>query len=316
MVKNVRTGAVAPPTFPFVVNDPAPPGATRREQLAHWITSKENPYFAKSYVNRLWSYLLGVGVIEPVDDIRAGNPPSNPQLLDHLTQQFIANGFNSRETIRAICKSRTYQLSIQTNPWNKGDDVNFAHAVPRRLPAEVMYDTIVRATGSSSRLPNGERASQLLDEAQGAPGGFLDLFGKPPRESVCECERSSSMMLGPVLNMVNGPVVGEAIKDPNNRIAKLCATQKDDAKVVEELYLAVLCRPPTPAELKEGLQALKDGEPDYAAAVAEHDKRVAELAAYEKSLDAKQAQWEKHLKRRRCGPFWMSRAPNRPAGRC
>ncbi len=109
------------------------------------------------------------------------------------------------------------------------------------------------------------------------------------------------MMLGPVLNMVNGPVVGEAIKDPNNRIAKLCATQKDDAKVVEELYLAVLCRPPTPAELKEGLQALKDGEPDYAAAVAEHNKRTAELAAYEKSLDAKQAQWEKDLK---TAPVW------------
>ncbi len=300
-VKHLRTGAVAKPTFPFVVNDAAPAGATRREQLAHWITSKENPYFAKSYVNRLWSYMLGVGIIEPVDDIRAGNPPSNPPLLDRLTQEFIAGGFNTREMLRVICKSRTYQLSIQTNPWNKGDDSNYAHAVPRRLPAEVMYDAIVRATGSASRLPNGERADQLLDSAPGAPGGFLDLFGKPPRESVCECERSSSMMLGPVLNMVNGPVVGEAVKDPNNRIAKLCATQKDDAKVVEELYLAVLCRPPTPAELKEGLQALKDGEPDYAAAVAEHDKRAAELAAYEKALDAKQAQWEKDL---RTAPVW------------
>ena len=109
------------------------------------------------------------------------------------------------------------------------------------------------------------------------------------------------MMLGPVMNMVNGPVVGEAIKDPNNRIAKLCATQKDDAKVVEELYLAVLCRPPTPKELAAGLQALKDGEPDYTAAVAEHDKRAAELAAYEKSLDLKQAQWEKDLK---TAPVW------------
>ncbi len=300
-VKNARTGLVAKPTFPFPVNDPAPPNATRREQLAHWVTSKENPYFAKSYVNRLWSYLVGVGVIEPVDDVRAGNPASNPQLLDRMTQEFIAGGFNTREMIRIICKSRTYQLSIQTTPWNKGDDLNYAHAVPRRLPAEVLYDSIMRATGSTSRLPNGERAAQLLDSSQDAPGGFLALFGKPPRESACECERSSGMMLGPVLNMVNGPVVGEAIKDPNNRIAKLLTTQKDDAKVVEELYLAVLCRPPTPAELKESLQAIKDGEADYAAALAEHDKRAAELAAYEKAMEPRQAQWEKDLQ---TAPVW------------
>ncbi|HVS36143.1 MAG TPA: DUF1553 domain-containing protein [Gemmataceae bacterium] len=294
-VKNTRTGLVAKPTFPFPVDDPAPPNATRREQLAHWVTSRENPYFAKSYVNRLWSYLLGVGIIEPVDDIRAGNPASNPQLLDKLTQEFIDSGFNSREMLRTICKSRTYQLSIQTTPWNKGDDLNFAHAVPRRLPAEVLYDAITRATGSTSRLPNGERAAQLLDSSQDAPGGFLALFGKPPRESVCECERSSGMMLGPVLTMVNGPVVGEAVKDPNNRIAQLLVSQKDDSKVVEELYLSVLCRPPTPAELAEGLQALKDGEVDYGAAVAEHDRRAAELAAYEKAMDARQAQWEKDV---------------------
>jgi hypothetical protein len=299
--KNSRTGLVAKPTFPFVVNDPAAPNATRRELLAHWITSKQNPYFAKSYVNRLWSYLLGVGIIEPVDDIRAGNPPSNPALLDKLTQEFIAGGFNGREIIRVICKSRTYQLSIHTNPWNKGDDLNYAHAVPRRLPAEVLYDAIMRATGSTSRLPGGERAAQLLDSEQDAPGGFLALFGKPPRESVCECERSSTMMLGPVLNLVNGPVVGEAIKDPNNRIAKLASTEKDDAKIVEELYLAAFCRPPTPKEMEEGLKAIKEGEADFGAAVAEHDRRATELAAYEKNLDAKQAQWEKDLKNT---PVW------------
>jgi hypothetical protein len=295
-VKHPRTGAVAKPTFPFPVNDPAQPNATRREQLAHWITSKENPYFAKSYVNRLWSYLVGVGIIEPIDDIRAGNPPSNPALLDRLTQEFIGNGFNTREIMRTICKSRTYQLSIQTNPWNKGDDANYAHAVPRRLQAEVLYDAIMRAAGSVGSLPNGERANQLLDSSQDAPGGFLALFGKPPRESVCECERSGAMMLGPVMTMVNGPVVADAIKDPNNRIAKLLAAEKDDAKVVDELYMAVLCRPPTPAELAAGLKALKDGEADYPAAAAEHDKRAAELAAYEKGLDERQAQWEKDQK--------------------
>src|SRR5207248_9025630 len=135
------------------------------------------------------------------------------------------SGFDVRQAIKLICKSRTYQHSVITNAWNRDDEINYAHAVARRLPAEVLYDAIQRATGSASHLPGlpaGARAAQLLDSAQDVPGGFLDLFGKPPRESVCECERSSTMMLGPVLNMVNGPVVGEAVKDPNNRIAKLC----------------------------------------------------------------------------------------------
>jgi Protein of unknown function (DUF1553)/Protein of unknown function (DUF1549) len=303
-VKHPRTGAITPPVFPFMHADLAPPTAPRREQLAHWIVSKQNPYFAKSYVNRIWSYLLGVGIIEPVDDIRAGNPATNPPLLDRLTQEFIAGGFNTREVMRTICKSRTYQLSINTNPWNKGDDQNYAHAIPRRLPAEVLYDSIQRATGSASHLPGlaaGARAAQLLDSEQDAPGGFLDLFGKPPRETVCECERSTTMMLGPVLNMVNGPVVGEAVKDPTNRIAKLLTTEKDNAKIIDELYLSILCRPPTPAEMNEAIKAFKDGEADYGVAVTEHAKRVAELTAYEKGLDARQAQWEKDLQ---TTPVW------------
>src|SRR5262249_54119731 len=103
-VKQIRTGAVAAPKFPFPHADLAPPTTPRREQLARWVTSKDNVYFARSYVNRVWSYLLGVGVIEPVDDIRAGNPPSNPKLLDRLTHEFIANGFDVQELVRTICK--------------------------------------------------------------------------------------------------------------------------------------------------------------------------------------------------------------------
>jgi hypothetical protein len=304
-VKHVRTGAVTPPAFPFLHKDLAPGTTSRREQLAHWIVSKDNPYFARSYVNRLWSYLLGVGLIEPVDDIRAGNPPSNPKLLDRLTDEFVKGGFNVQHVLRTICKSRTYQHSVATNRWNADDGINYAHALARRLPAEVLYDAIHRATGAVSRLPGlppGARAVQLLDSEQDVPGGFLDLFGKPPRESACECERTSSMMLGPVLNMVNGPVVADAIKDPGNRIAKLLAAQKDDARVVEELYLAVLCRPPTKGELASGLRAIKDGEEDYAEAVAGAQKRREALAAYEKTLPARQAQWETGLGRR---PVWQ-----------
>jgi hypothetical protein len=299
-VKHLRTGVVVTPTFPYKhLGEAAPATATRREQLARWITAKENPYFAKSYANRMWSYLLGVGVIEPIDDIRAGNPPSNPKLLDYLTAEFIKNGFNVRELQREICKSRVYQHSVITNRWNQDDEINYAHALPRRLPAEVLYDSIHRATGSASRLPGlptGARAAEMLDSTQDLPGGFFVLFGKPPRESACECERTGAMMLAPVLNLVNGPVIADALKDPNNRIAQLLAKEKDSNKVIEELYLAILCRPPTPTELAAGLKALEEGKVDYADQLAEGQKRFDALQAYEKNIDKAQAAWEAKLK--------------------
>jgi hypothetical protein len=303
-VSHLRTGQVAPPKFPYLHADLAPPSAGRREQLARWITSKENPYFAKSYVNRLWSYLLGVGLIEPVDDIRAGNPPSNPKLLDQLTRDFIDSGFNVRHVLRTICQSRVYQHAIETNPYNKDDDVNYSHAIARRLPAEVLYDAIHRATGSLSRLPglpSGARAAQLLDSAQDVPGGFLDLFGKPPRESACECERTGTLMLGPVLNLVNGPVVADAVRDPTNRIARLVAAEKNNNRIVEEIYLAALCRLPTAAEMAAGLKAIQEGEEDFAGTIAEHRRRQDALNAYQAQLDARQAAWEADMKK---SPVW------------
>jgi hypothetical protein len=296
---HLRTGQVALPTFPYVHKDLPSSSLSRREKLARWVTSKDNPYFAKSYVNRLWSYLLGAGVIEPIDDIRAGNPPTNPALLDALTDDFIRSGFNVRHMLQTICKSRVYQQSVQTNAFNRDDDINYSHALVRRLPAEVLYDAIHRATGSPSRLPGlppGARAAQMLDSRDDVPGGFFVLFGKPARESACECERTSTMMLGPVLNLVNGPVVANAIKDPGNRIAKLVAAEKNDAKVVEEIYLALLSRLPTPAELRAGLKSIKDGEEDFRDLVAEAKKHQEALAAYENGMDARQSQWEQGIK--------------------
>jgi hypothetical protein len=300
-VKNLRTGQDAVAKFPYEYINMPHDGKTRREQLAKWVTSKDNPYFAKSYVNRVWSYLLGVGLIEPVDDIRAGNPPTNPALLDRLTLEFINNGFNVRDLIKTICKSRTYQHSVVTNAWNKDDDVNYSHALARRLPAEVLYDSIHQATGAKSRLPGGVRAVALLDPGVKAPGGFFELFGRPPRESACECERSSGVQLGPVLNLITGEVLNEALRDPGNRIAKIVAANKDNAKVVEELYLAILCRKPTAKELAVGLEALQGGDDDFAKLVGERKKREADLAAYEKLLPAAAAAWEKGISRT---PTW------------
>src|SRR5262249_7038498 len=157
---------------------------------------------------RLWGYLFGVGIIEPIDDIRAGNPPSNPELLDYLTQEFIQSKFDARHILRLIAKSRTYQLSVVTHKWNEDDKINYSHATARRLPAEVLYDALARVTGSTSHFPGvpaGTRATALPDSGVELPSGFLTTFGRPVRESACECERTSSLQLGPVMALVNGP---------------------------------------------------------------------------------------------------------------
>jgi hypothetical protein len=309
-VKNERTGQPAAATFPFTHPGTPKNDGTRREQLAKWITSKENPYFAKSYVNRVWSYLLGVGLIEPVDDIRAGNPPTNPKLLDKLTEEFIKSNFNVHELVRTICKSRTYQHSYETNKWNADDDVNYSHALARRLPAEVLFDSIHRATGSLSKLPGlpaGTRAAQLIDSNVKAPGSFFDLFGRPPRESACECERSNSILLGPVLSLLTGPVISDALRDPANRINKIAASGADDAKVVEDVYLSVLCRLPNKEELAIGIEALRGNETEHAKLAAERKRREAELAAHEKRIPELQTAWEANVVRT---PVWTVLEPS------
>ncbi|MCE9564537.1 MAG: DUF1549 domain-containing protein [Planctomycetes bacterium] len=297
-ITHVRTNEVAKPKFPYTIAAQVPATELRRVQAAKWITSAENPYFAKSYVNRLWGYLLGVGIIEPLDDIRAGNPATNPALLDKLTEEFVKSKFDVRATIKSICKSRTYQLSIATNKWNKDDDINYSHAFARRLPAEVLFDTIHKATGSISRLPGlpaGARAAQLVDSNVELPGGFLDLLGKPVRESACECERTGGLNLGPILAMVNGPIVGEAVRDPGNRINKLTLTEKDDGKVVDEIYLSVLNRMPTAKERDNGIAAIRGAAGDHAKMLEEYKPKVAAFEAYQAMLSDKQKAWEAGL---------------------
>jgi len=277
-----RTKQVAPAKFPFVCDPSASVDPDhRREAMAGWITSKQNPYFARSYVNRLWGYLFGVGIIEPIDDIRAGNPPSNPELLDFLTKEFVDSGFDSRHVLRLICRSRTYQLSVAPNKWNLDDKINFSHAIARRLPAEVLLDSVYRATGSSSKfpgVPSGTRAAALPDSGVELPSGFLSTFGRPVRESACECERSSGLQLGPVMALVSGPTLGDAISDPDNGVTKLVARQPDDAKLVEELFLRILNRPATPTEVVVCLADLKAIDDDGAALARAAEDRMFEVA--------------------------------------
>ncbi|MDA1179060.1 MAG: DUF1553 domain-containing protein, partial [Planctomycetota bacterium] len=251
-LKHDRTQADTQPQFPFPCKYDSQQASNRRADFAAWLTSTDNPYFARSYANRIWGYLFGIGIIEPIDDIRAGNPPTNPELLDYLTRQFVEYRFDMRRLMREICRSHAYQRSFQSNRWNDDDRVNYSHAVPRRLPAEVLFDTLHRVTGSVPRIPGvpvGTRASQLADAAIELPSGFLASFGRPPRESSCECERSTGMQLGPVMAMVSGPTVGEVIADPKNKISELVQSELSDQELVQQIFLRVLGRLPTSVEI-------------------------------------------------------------------
>jgi hypothetical protein len=253
-VKHPKTGKVVNASFPFKygVELSKGPVSSKREELADWLTNAKNPYFAKAVTNRVWSYFFGRGIIDPVDDIRASNPPSNPELLTALTDEFVKSGFDLKRLIRTIVTSRTYQLSVEANAWNSDDGINFSHQSPRRLNAEQLLDSITVATGSALKfegVPAGFLASQLPDPKVNE-GGFLDLFGRPPRESPCECERRSEVSLSQALNLVNGPTITEAVADSSGRIALGIAAAVSDQALVEELYLAALSRFPNDDDLK------------------------------------------------------------------
>ncbi len=251
-MKHQKTQQVVAPKFPFQSEYIVAADASRRKHFGSWLTSPKNPYFARSYVNRMWGYLLGKGLIEPIDDIRAGNPASIPELVEFLEKDFVGHAFDVRHLIRTICRSRIYQLAMESNQWNADDDRNYSHALPRRLPAEVLYDAIHQVTGSVSHLPGmtpGARAASLSDAESGLKDGFLTNLGRPPRESACECERSSELRLGSIMALVSGPTLGSAISDQSNSIGQLVQQFSNDSDLINELFMRVLSRPAKPAEI-------------------------------------------------------------------
>lgn len=260
--KHPKTGRVVPASFPFAQPAHLSTEVGRRELLAHWLASKDNPYFAKAIANRIWSYFLGRGIIDPVDDIRSSNPPVNPELLEALTKDLQNHNFDLQYLMRTIVGSRTYQLSSRTNEWNADDETNFSHALPRRLTAEELMDSISLATGSRmlfKEVPKDFLAESLPDSKVGM-GGFLDLFGRPQRESPCECERRSEVSLKQALNLINGPTVADSVADPNGRVAKLILAGASDRKIIEEVYLSALSRMPTESELDQARNYLSGGK--------------------------------------------------------
>lgn len=285
-MKHDRTGQVTAPEFPYQDDIKIDSDISRRQQLAHWITSSDNQYFARSYVNRLWGYLLGKGIIEPIDDIRAGNPPVNPELLDALERDFIESNFDIQHMFKTICKSRVYQQSISTNRFNEDDSINFSHAMPRRLPAETLFDAIHVALDAPINIPGvapGVRATELPDAGISIP--FLDDFGKPVRESSCECERSNNVAVGPVMKLVNGPTVSTALAHPDNIIKSMLDSELSDKQLIEDLFLRFLARYPTTQEITEIKSTFDEIGGDL-------EKHVEAFKAYEKTMPEKLAAWE------------------------
>ena len=262
-MKHPKDSRVVMPEFLIASAAPVkiPSDQRRRDALADWLTSKQNPFFAKSIVNRIWSYFIGKGIIDPVDDIRASNPPVNPALLDALTKDFIDHNFDLQHLMRTIANSRTYQASFVTNEWNEGDAENFSHAMPRRLTAEQLMDAVASAAGARPAFPEvpvDTAATQLPDPHVGKDG-FLDLFGRPTRETACECERRADFSLPQALNLVNGKTISDAVADPKGRVAKLILAGKTDSAIVDELYLASYARLPNKDEAARGAKYLSGG---------------------------------------------------------
>lgn len=254
--KHPRTGASI---FAHPLGTPMPdanPAGDRRQVLSNWVVEVGNPYFARNIANRVWAHLLGRGIVEPVDDMRSTNPPTNPALLDALAQRLVKSGFDLRELIQVIVASRTYQASTIVNPTNASDEQNYSRALLRRLDAEVLLDAICDATGVPEKfagVPAGVRAVQLWDSQ--VTSYFLTTTGRPSRTTVCECERVSSPTVAQVLHTLNSPNLEAKLNHDGGRIVQLVAAYpNDDEQLIKEIYLAFFSRLPTAEELTAARQ--------------------------------------------------------------
>jgi len=252
---------------------PVPAGTDSRQALAKWLTSPDNTLFARNFANRIWSHLMGRGIVEPVDDMRVSNPPTNGPLLDALTQSFIDSGFNLRSLLKLILESNTYQASAASNDTNRDDSRQFSHAQVRRLRAEVLLDAVVKATDGErgfSYFPKGTKAVQQYPRSPGDTTGlrsgdaFFETFGRTNRQSICACDTKSESTLSQTLHLIAGDTVMNQIQ--TGKVAeRLLAKHKTVEPVLDELFLRTLVRKPTSDERVQ-LEALCNEASDKAAA--------------------------------------------------
>ncbi|MFM2093176.1 MAG: hypothetical protein RIS70_300 [Planctomycetota bacterium] len=258
---NMKTGVALKPA---ALGDAIPPiaaDADPRLKLADWMSGPKNPFFAKALVNRYWKHFFQRGLIEPEDDIRDTNPPTNPQLLHALEQHFIASRFDLKELVRVIANSQTYQLSEIPNEHNVTDRQNYSRYYPRRMQAEVLLDSIDQLAGTTTdfaNLPPGTRAVALPDNSFNTAVPFLRVFGRPEGESVCECERVQSSSLAQSLHLINAPDIKTKLAHAAGRAERLSKDPRPIEERIRELYLAAFARPPRPDELKSATAYLAE----------------------------------------------------------
>jgi len=265
---NVKTGRLLKPaamseTVPPIAADDDP-----RLKLADWMNRPENPFFAKALVNRYWKHFLRRGLIEPEDDIRDTNPPTNPELLAALERHFVDSRFDLKALIRVIASSSTYQLSSAPLPSNLADQQNYSRFYPRRLPAEVLLDAIDDLSGARTDFPNlpiGTRAIALPDNSYNNASPFLKVFGRPENESVCECERVQSSSLAQSLHIMNAADIKSKLTTAGGRADRLAKSELPVERRIEELYRAAYSRDPREDELKVALDYLSETRLDAAA---------------------------------------------------
>ncbi|MEI8228220.1 MAG: DUF1553 domain-containing protein [Planctomycetota bacterium] len=278
-----KTGRPQPPApldgEPLSLDD----AGDRREPLALWLTSPQNPYFTRAIVNRVWANFFGIGIVEPVDDLRATNPASNEPLLDALCEFTIDQGYDLKKLMRLMLLSETYARSSTPLPENRDDRRWFARAYPKRLMAEVLsdaiadvtgvhdrYTEILRADGSTEKVSGYDadtRALQLRDST--VKNYFLETFGRNAREITCECERSNQPSLVQVLHLSNGTTLNDKLAAKEGRITQVIATDPKPAELVEGAWLRTLSRRPTDAERKPFEEMLAAATPEEKQAIVE-----------------------------------------------
>lgn len=251
--RNDRSGQMLAPTGLGSQPLTIPAEEDPRVYLADWMTDKQNPFFAKSLVNRYWKHFFSRGIVEPEDDMRETNPPANPELLDSLASHFVASGFDLKELVRTICRSSTYQLSSLPNEYNLKDKQNFSRYYPKRLSAEVLYDAFHQVTGTTQSfggLPAGTRSMEIPDPSMTNNVYFLKVFGMPQGDTACECERSQEANLAQSLHLLNSNEVQGKVAAGNARPALLANDkERSPEEKVRELYRWVYSREPDAEEL-------------------------------------------------------------------
>jgi len=256
-VRHPVGGRVMPPKF-LGGETPDVQGQDRRVVVAAWLTSPDNPYFATNVANRVWAHFFGKGIVEPVDDVRVSNPPSNPELFQTLGRKLVEYKFDFKQLVRDICNSAAYQRSLVRNSSNQADERNFAHANVRRVPAEMLLDCVNQVTETKEKfqgLPLGARAVQIADGQTSTY--FLTTFGRAKRETVCACEANTDPSLSQALHLLNGDAVQGKIAQ-GGVVKKLLGQGKTPEQVIDTLYLRCLSRQPT-AEERDKLLAVVAG---------------------------------------------------------